>query len=298
MIVAIGVDVDETFAGFVDRALDAGVELQVLNLRAAVEGEWRFDVPVHGAARLHYGDVSTKLLPENAFYCRIIDLSSPARDQASAQRWQALIGGLQTWLDFVPGRVVNRWRGGSHNGSKPLHETVLRELGFRVPESITSSEVDELQRFVREGDTISKPVCGVRADAILVTEADFEEFEPFGGPVHLQRFVRGADARIHVVGDRLVAQRVSGGNVDYRRAGDIDEMEVFDPPPALRDLLVEGTRAIGLEFAGWDFKIDDDDVYWCLEANPMPGYSPYDTRCDGAISRELLLHLESGGPVQ
>jgi D-alanine-D-alanine ligase-like ATP-grasp enzyme len=68
-------------------------------------------------------------------------------------------------------------------------------------------------------------------------------------------------------------------------------MMVFDPPVALRDLLVEGTRALSLELAGWDFKIENGDTYWCLEANPMPGFSPYDNLCDGAISRAVLRHL-------
>lgn len=297
MIVAIGIDVDPTFSTFVDRALDGAVPLQVVNLRAAVEGDWRFDLPVNGAARLQYAGISTELQPTDAFYCRIMDLSSQGCDVAQVRRWQALLSGLRAWLDFVPGLVVNRWRGGAHNGSKPLHEAVLSELGFQVPESITSSDLEELRRFVRSGPTVSKPVCGVRADSALCTEADLKEFEASSGPVHLQRFVAGADARLHVIGHRLVAQRVSTGSLDYRRAGGLDDMEVFDPPGALRDQLVQGTRSIGLEFAGWDFKIDDDGGYWCLEANPMPGYSPYDDRCDGAISSELLLHLEAGASI-
>lgn len=295
MIVAIGVDVDPTFATFVDRALEAAAPLQVVNLRAAVEGEWRFDVPALGSATLRYGGLSVELRPDDAFYCRIMDLSSRSRDSIARRRWQALQLGLRAWLDSIPGLVVNRWRGGVHNSSKPLHEAVLCELGFRVPESVTSSDPDELRRFVRAGPAVSKPICGARADSALCEERDLEDFESASGPVHLQRFVGGADARVHVVGERLVAQRASRGKVDYR-AGGFKDMAIFEPPAALRDLLVEGTRAMGLEFAGWDFKIDDEDRYWCLEANPMPGYSPYDDRCDGAISRQLLRHLEEGAP--
>jgi hypothetical protein len=290
MIVAIGVDVDFTFAGFVDMALDEAVPLQTVNLRVAVEGDWQFEVPAHETATLNCAGISVKLRPDDSYYCRIMDLSFPSCELTKAQRWQALINGLHAWLSFIPGRVVNRRQGGAHNGSKPLHETVLRELGFRVPESITSSDLDDLKQFVRVGPTVSKPVCGVRADAALCTEVDLEGFEPANGPIHLQRLVAGADARVHVIGDSLVAQRVSTACLDYRRGGGIEEMEIFELPRSLSTLLVEGTRALGLEFAGWDFKIDDG-VYWCLEANPMPGYSPYDDRCGGAISRVLLHHL-------
>jgi hypothetical protein len=293
MMVAIGVDVDPTFVTFVDRALEVETGLTVVNLRAAVEGDWRFDVPAHASATLHYNGVAVELQPDDAFYCRIMDLSSQAGDLNVTRRWQGLQNGLRAWLDSVPGLVVNRSRGGLHNGSKPLHEAVLRELGFRVPESVTSSDVDELRRFIRDGAAVSKTVCGVRADTALCTETDLQDFESANGPVHLQRFVAGADVRIHVIGERLVAQRAPCGKVDYR-AGGFEDMSMFESPAALRDLLVEGTRALGLEFAGWDFKIDGKDQYWCLEANPMPGYSPYDDRCDGAISRELLRHLGEG----
>ena len=291
MIVAIGIDVDDTFARFVQRALEVNVPVKVVNLRAAVESDWRFEVPVRAPAALHQGDESIQLQPDDTFFSRMIDLSLHQVDVTLARRWRALLGGLRVWLDAVPGRVVNRSLGGLHNGSKPLHETVLRELGFRVPESITSCDADELRRFVKEGPSISKTVCGVRADTVIATEADFEGFAPESGPVHLQRLVIGADARIHVVGDRLISQRVQASNVDYRRGCCFDDLEVFDAPAALRDLLIDGTRSLGLELAGWDFKIDGDDVYWALEANPMPGYSPYDQRCDGAISRAILHHL-------
>jgi len=296
MIVAIGVDVDETFARFVQRALEASVPLRVVNLRAAVEGTWRFDVPAENAATLQYADEPIELRPDDAFYCRLIDLSSQVPDANLARRWHALLGGLRAWLDAVPGTVVNRGLGGGHNSSKPLHEAVLRELGFRVPESITSCDAEKLKQFVREGPAVSKAVCGVRADTVEVSEADFDDFDAEeGGPVHLQRLVTGDDARIHVVGDTMVGQRVTAKTVDYRRSGGLKEMELFTPPTEIQELLVHGTRELGLGFAGWDFKIDGDGTYWCLEANPMPGYSPYDSRCDGAITRQLIAHL--GGPA-
>ena len=149
---------------------------------------------------------------------------------------------------------------------------------------------------MRQGPTISKTVCGVRADTVMVTEEDFAAFDADGGPVHLQRCVRGDDARIHVVGDQVVAQRVEAGAVDYRRDGALGRMTIFEPPGPLCDRLIRSTADLGLAFAGWDFKIDETGDYWCLEANPMPGYGPYDACCDGAISRALRRYLEPAPP--
>jgi hypothetical protein len=297
MIVAVGLDVDDPFARFVERAVAAEVPLRLVNLRAAVEGDWRFGVPARGPAVLRHGEQTIELQPDDAFFCRLIDLSSQIADAPTSRRWQALLGGLRAWLADVPGPVVNRGLAGAHNSSKPLHEAVLQDLGFRVPESITSCDVDELGRFARAGPTVSKTVCGVRAQTVEITEADLDDFVPESGPIHLQRLVKGADARVHVVGDDIVAQRLSADTVDYRRGGAMDDLELFELPADVCDLVIAGTRSIGLAFAGWDFKIDSNDQFWCLEVNPMPGYSPYDLRCDGAITRALLRYLGAELPT-
>jgi RimK-like ATP-grasp domain len=297
MIVAIGLDVDEPFTRFVEGAVGAEIPLRLVNLRAAVEGDWRFEVPARGPVVLVQDGRSIELQPDDAYFCRLIDLSSQIADLQKSRRWQSLLGGLRAWLSDIPGPVVNRGLAGAHNSSKPLHETILQELGFRVPESITGCDAEELRRFTRDGPTVSKAICGTRAQTIEITEADLEGFAPESGPIHLQRMVTGGDARVHVVGDDIVAQRLSSDTVDYRRGGVMDDLEVFELPKRIRDLVIAGTRQIGLAFAGWDFKIDGDEQYWCLEVNPMPGYSPYDLRCDGAITRALLRYLGTKLPA-
>jgi hypothetical protein len=296
MIVAIGVDVDDTFDGFVRRALDAGASFRCINLRVAVSGVWRFDLPPSGSATIEHAGELLTLAPDDGYFYRPIDLSAAETDPAAVRRWRALLSGLRAWLDAVPGRVANRPSSGAHNSSKPLHEALLRDLGLRVPDGVTSSDPDVLRAFVREGPSISKTVCGVRADSVALTDDAFDDFDPASGPVHLQRLVAGDDARIHVAGKHMVAQVARAGAVDYRRAGAIAGMEVVQPPAALRNMLAAATSRIGLGFAGWDFKIDADGAYWCLEANPMPGYGPYDSRCDGAISSMLRRYLDPASP--
>jgi hypothetical protein len=65
----------------------------------------------------------------------------------------------------------------------------------------------------------------------------------------------------------------------------------FDAPHREAELLVRRTADQGLLFAGWDFKVDSDGTYWCLECNPMPGYSRYDRVCDYTIIDALTALL-------
>jgi glutathione synthase/RimK-type ligase-like ATP-grasp enzyme len=177
------------------------------------------------------------------------------------------------------------------NGSKPLHEACLLKAGFNVPPSLTSSDPVRLRAFAETHAAIVKSICGIRADCRRVDPQEFADFHPEQGPVHLQKAIDGIDVRVHVVQERAIAVGVRTAEVDYRIADDAEYFR-FDLPSELARQVVESTRAMGLAFAGWDFKVDQDGKFYALEANPMPGYHPYDRAVDGAITRALLDHLE------
>lgn len=155
--------------------------------------------------------------------------------------------------------------------------------------TLTSSSGPHLAKFAAAGPTIAKSVAGVRADTRLVTPDTFAGFEPASGPVHLQRRIEGRDLRLHVIDDVVHGELIESEAVDYRTAN--ARFAAFEPPAALAASVVAATRAAGLLFAGWDFKIDNQGRFWCLEANPMPGYDGYDMRAGGAISRTLVERL-------
>jgi hypothetical protein len=69
MIVALGLDVDDTFLRFVSEARNAGGALRVVNLRAAVRGTYRFDVPARRSAILRLATETIDLRPDDAYYC-------------------------------------------------------------------------------------------------------------------------------------------------------------------------------------------------------------------------------------
>lgn len=289
MLIAIGLDTDPTIAHFARAAAGLSAPLDFLNLRAAVRGEWNLPLNLERPAWIAFDGRRVDLRPEHAIYCRLIDLSSASPGLARKRRWRSLIGGLAAWLEQTPGRVANRPGHFADNGSKPLHESWLRRVGFATPESLTSSQRERLIAFAEAGPCIAKSVAGVRADTRQVTASDFADFTPERGPVHLQRRIMGRDARLHVVGDDVHAEMIESQAVDYRIAP--ARFRPFRPPPDLVERVVLATRQAGLLFAGWDFKLDEDGRFWCLEANPMPGYDSYDRRAHGAITRSLVEQL-------
>ncbi|HEV3000643.1 MAG TPA: hypothetical protein VGW75_07880 [Solirubrobacteraceae bacterium] len=287
MIYAIGVENDPTLAHFVRGAVHAGAEVRVVGLRALAAGEWRLTIPDDGESVARAGPEEVALDPDGAFFCRLIDLSV-AMDAAATPRWAAMLTALSAWLSEAPGLVVNRPGPGGHNSSKPLHEHLLAAAGLRVPPSVTSSDGERLRAFADAEPAVVKAVSGVRAHARRVRPEEFDGFDPLAGPVHLQRLVEGHDARVHVVGDEVHGLEIRATGLDYRRDMADAAFAPWPVPDELARTLVAATRDLGLAFAGWDFKLAPGGEAWCLEANPMPGYDPYDRRLGSAITGALL----------
>lgn len=292
---AIGLPGDKTLQRFVTFAGQRGLDVALLDLGAMVDASWRVEL---GAASdglvIHGEDGDERVLdPRASYYVRTVDLSS-ALPEPDATGWRNMVAALTFFLDSATGTVVNRPGAHHHNGSKPLHEAWLGRQGFLVPPSITSSERDRLAAFAREhGRAIVKALAGTRGRAEIVKPSAFDDYDPRQGPVHLQRVVDGYDVRVHMVDGAAFGERIDTDAVDYRDA-EADTTHVpIEPPADLVARMGAASRAMGLLFTGWDFRVDAGGRWWCLEANPMPGYDVYDRRCDGAISEALCDLLDA-----
>lgn len=291
MIFAIGTDIDAVFTYFLSRATRIGAAVQPINLRAVVErGAWHIHLPAEDGSWIEADGERVPLIPTSSYYYRPHTLA-PHVQEPLRSRWDALVSALDAWLEDCRGLVVNRPNAVADNATKPLHEWSLIRAGLLVPPSITSSDGTLLQRFCMAGPTVLKPVCGVRADARRLEPRALETYDAVQGPLHLQRIIQGDDVRVHVVGNTVHGELISSSCLDYRtdrRA----RYRAISIPKEIAQKIVTCTRHFGLAFAGWDFKVDASGTYWCLECNPMPGYSVYDNRLDGGITRALLSLME------
>ena len=285
MITAVGLARDPTIKHFVETARRLGNDVRLIDLDAVVGSRWELRLPPDEQSWVVADGDMIRLDPDDAHYCRPIDLGLV--DVARALEWRTLTTAVESWLELVPGTVVNRPGHVFDNSSKPLHEARIEALGLSVPPSVTSSSRTELLAFVEGGNAIAKALSGTRGDCRQVAAEDFDDYEEHSGPVHLQRFVSGYDVRAHVIGDRVITTRVRSSHPDYRLDRDV-EFEPWQLPDAVNARLHVATREFGLLFAGWDLRVDDDDRHWVFEANPMPGYSYYDGQLGGEITEALI----------
>jgi len=289
MIGIAGTKADPVMVHFAARCVAGDVPFAVLDLmEASAAGDWRLSAPpdsadfVSGADRVRLADLT-------GLYIRPIYLGRTPRHVA---RWHGLMDGLGAWMDEARLPVVNRLGSHQHNGYKPAHYAWLSAHGLLVPPSLLSADPQRVRDFIGGGRAVVKPVCGTRATTREIRPGDLGRLARSEGPVLVQRMIEGSDVRVHVVGDAVIACRFSSTTIDYRSDREATK-EILDIPAGLASLLVARTAEQGLAFAGWDFKVDQDGTYWCLECNPMPGYSFYDRVCEGAIS-DALIKLLSG----
>jgi hypothetical protein len=265
------------------------VPFAVLDLMdASAAGDWRLSTPPDPADFVA-GTEMVRLADLTGLYLRPIYLG---RTPQHAARWLGLMEGLTAWTDDAELLIANRPGSNQLNSYKPAHYAWLSANGLLVPPSLLTADPKQVQRFVADGRTVVKPVSGVRATTREIRAEDLDRLASSEGPVLVQRMVEGDDVRVHVVGDAVIACRFSSTAIDYRSDRKASRSMV-DIPSELARLLVAKTAEQGLTFAGWDFKVDRDGNYWCLECNPMPGYSFYDRVCEGAIS-DALIKLLSG----
>jgi hypothetical protein len=289
MIGIAGTKADPVMVHFAARCVLGDVPFAVLDLMdVSASGDWRLSTPPDSADFVS-GPEMVRLADLTGLYIRPIYLGRTPRQAA---RWQGLMAGFGAWMDEAELRVVNRPSSNQLNSYKPAHYAWLTANGLLVPPSLLTADPERVRGFVTGGRTVVKPICGTRATTREIRACDLDRLAGSEGPVLVQRMIEGDDVRVHVVGDSVIACRFASKAIDYRSDREAERAAV-DIPANLADLLVAKTAEQGLDFAGWDFKLDRDGTYWCLECNPMPGYSFYDRVCNGAIS-DALIKLLSG----
>ncbi|HEY6788852.1 MAG TPA: hypothetical protein VI365_16215 [Trebonia sp.] len=285
---AIGLDCDPTMVHFLRYCRRGEIAVEAINLReVAAKGTWKLSVPPAADDFIQAGQKTWVMRDFRAVYNRPIDLTWQHADHALANRWSGLMTALFAWLQCADTLIVNRPIAGAHNSSKPLHEQLIRRTGLLVPPSLASMDTTSLLAFARAKPSVIKALGGARGDTIRVTEEMLERYPSPAAPLYIQEYIPGADIRAHVVHDQVHSVRVDSTAVDYRAAAANPRFSPWTLPPDIGTALVAAGRSFGLELSGWDLKLDSGGTYWCLEANPQPGYSMYDRHLDFQISRSL-----------
>ena len=211
----------------------------------------------------------------------------PARE--SARVLLALMSSLRA-------TVINRPAGGRSNASKPYQLTLIEQAGFKVPDTLITTDPAAARTFLRQHRRIVyKSLSGIRSIVATLdagSEARLEDVR--GGPVQLQEYVAGLDVRVHVVGEQLFSCSVQSQATDYRyaaAAGATAELADFDLPEDVGRRIVTLVKGMDLLVAGVDLRRTPDGPWVCFEVNPSPGFPWYEDATGHPIAESIAKML-------
>lgn len=280
-----------------------GVHVLMVDQHAVLDTEVRLRVgrDLEGAIRTR--DWWSDLDAVSAVYLRPYDsrrVPAVAREGPGSAAWRHALSVehvLTSWSEMTPALVVNRLRAMAANSSKPYQLEQVRNLGFNVPETLVTTDPDAARAFwERHGDVIYKSVSSTRS---IVSRLRPEQAERLADvsfcPTQFQRYIPGADHRVHVVGDEVFASEVLSEADDYRYPEQHEvEMRACRLPQAVEDRCRLASSALKLPVAGIDLRRTPEGDWYCFEVNPSPAFSYYENRTGQPIGSAIARFLAAG----
>jgi hypothetical protein len=225
---------------------------------------------------------------------RIIPPISTENAEENRRRISRYIA-LERALSPLPSLVINRPGTGWENSSKPLQTAALGRFGFRVPDFMSTSCPENAREWQSHHRTIFKSNSALRSIVDLVENRSAEDLQFIEHcPVLFQQFISGDDVRVHVVGTEAFGVRIESDAVDYRYyryQGTFSEFYPIIVPINIHKLCTTYAASRDVFLSGFDFKVDPNNQWWCLEMNPMPSFESYDRALEGAIATSLCRAL-------
>lgn len=229
--------------------------------------------------------------------CRLpaVVQAGPASDLSRYAR--AVDDTLTAWTEVTPALVVNRIEPAATNDSKPYQLELIRRAGFRVPETLVTTDPEAARAFwALHGELIYKSVSSVRSQVARLCPEHSGRLDDIATcPTQFQRYIRGVDYRVHVVGTDVFACTIASDATDYRYAADLSvNLHACDLPRDVAARCVELAATIGLPVAGIDLRRCDDDEWYGFEVNPCPAFSYYEDATGLPIGAAIAALLARG----
>jgi glutathione synthase/RimK-type ligase-like ATP-grasp enzyme len=207
---------------------------------------------------------------------------------------------LLVWTELCDATVVNRPSAMAANHSKPYQLAQLHRLGFAVPDTLVTTDPDAARRFWRRhGTVVYKSVSGVRSIVRRLAAGDDDRLDDVRWcPTQFQQHIAGVDHRVHVVGERVFAARITAADDDYRHPADgaAPQVVACRVPDALARVCVELARRLRLPLVGIDLRLTPGGAWYCFEANPSPAFTWYEQASGQPIAESLARLLAAPRP--
>jgi hypothetical protein len=165
-----GLPADPPLAAVRDALQRGGWRTCFLDQRAAPDVEVELTVGIEVEGLLRIKDETVDLTAVKAVYLRpydCADLPDIVKAGPNSELWRRALtaqDALLSWCDLTPALVLNRPSDMAANGSKPYQAEWIESLGFRIPETLITTDPAAALEFWRRHDrVVYKSISGIRS---------------------------------------------------------------------------------------------------------------------------------------
>ena len=195
-------------------------------------------------------------------------------------------------------QTLNRPSAGYTNLSKAAHIVHLSASGLSIPPTLVTNDADAVELFAEEhGRVVYKSTSVARSVVQEFTSTDTARVERIEfAPVLFQRFLDGANARVHTVAREVCGLEITTPAVDYRFATGGRSVRALALPHELQHALTDVARQSGLSLSGVDLRWDRRASRWMvLEMNRMPALETFDHMATSEVADRICALASSAG---
>jgi glutathione synthase/RimK-type ligase-like ATP-grasp enzyme len=252
----------------------------------------RMDIQEAGFNLDDIGGVYTRLIDDRV----LPELKNETADSPSLKYSFSFHQLLSQWMEVTNATVVNKVSAMQSNGSKPFQAQYIRQSGFHIPETLITTDPENVLSFRRQHKRIIfKSMSGIRSIVREFNDDDVPRLPLIKNcPLQFQQYIDGFHVRAHVIGRRVIATSIHSDATDYRYAssyGKTARLNAYKLNDDLAERCVTLSRSLGLNFSGIDLKFSPDGKIYCFEVNPSPGYSYYEANTGQQIARTVAEYL-------
>lgn len=272
--------------------------IEVVELRENLLGTgwtFKFDDQNIGEGLIELENKSLKFSDINGVFVRFdsepvlpkgLDLALKDKEFFLAERRAA----LEYLLNILPIEVANRPCSGWSNGSKPFQMRLLEKVGFNVPNWIATNQEKVAKEFALNcaDGAVYKSCSGLRSRVRRLNVNVLRRLRVGTTPFIVQEYIKGRDVRVHVVKSKVFATEVISKNVDYRFDTNDVELRATSLPIRISDLCCKVVGEEGFVVGGFDFRVSENEKWFCLELNPVPTFIYYEMITGQPIGKTLL----------
>ena len=304
LILLWGIGAEEPLVAVLQELIRLGAATCLIDQHDVLNTEIELDVAANIGGKVRTKDQVIDLTEVTACYLRPYnwqDFAALAHVPMNSSAWYhaaAIEDVLSCWSEITPALVVNRLAAMAGNGSKPYQLAHIRRFGFRVPDTIVTTDPGVARAFwEHHGSVIYKSVSGVRSRVSRLKSEHLERLADVAScPTQFQRYIAGTDYRAHVVGAEVFACEVRSEADDYRYPGPHKvDIEACHLPSEVEDRCRRLAASMQLFVAGIDLRLSDRDGEWyCFEVNTSPAFTYYEDRAGLPIGAAIARLLAAG----